>query len=56
MTNEQKRDLRNLAREGLSFAEIRELVDCSDATIRSYIKTFGKKKKQKESDRADKRG
>jgi len=40
MTNKQKARLRQFAKEGLSFKEIKRLVDCSDATIRSYIKTF----------------
>ncbi len=42
MTNREKNDLRKLAKEGLSFKEIRELVDCADSTIRMYIKVFAK--------------
>jgi len=45
MTNRQKNELRQLAKEGLSFKEIQRYMDCSDATIRSYIKTFQKKGK-----------
>ena len=44
MTNKQKRELRQLAKEGLSLKEIRELVDCADSTIKQYIKTFQSKK------------
>ena len=40
MTNREKDELRKLAKENLSFKEIRKLVNCSDATIRAYIKTF----------------
>ena len=40
MTNEEKRELRQLAKEGLSFKEIRELVHCADSTIKQYIKVF----------------
>jgi len=43
MTNEQKKELRLLAKEGLSFKEIRELVDCADSTIKQYIKVFNPK-------------
>ena len=45
MTNKQKAELRYLAKQGLSFKEIRRIVDCSDATIKSYIKTFKLKNK-----------
>ena len=40
MTNKEKAELRKLAKEGLSFSEIRELVDCSNTTIKQYIKIF----------------
>jgi IS30 family transposase len=40
MTNKEKTKLRKLAKEGLSVAEIRRFVNCSDATIRNYIKVF----------------
>lgn len=44
MTNIQKRELTQFAKEGLSFKEIKDLVDCCDSTIRMYIKVFNKKK------------
>ena len=40
MTNEEKRELRQLCKKGDSFEEIRGVVDCCDATIRNYIKIF----------------
>ena len=40
MTNKEKSELRQLAKEGLSFKEIKLLVDCADFTIRMYIKVF----------------
>lgn len=40
MTNLEKQELRQLAKQGLSFKRIRKLVYCSDGTIRQYIKTF----------------
>lgn len=43
MTNEDKRELRRLAKQGLSFKYIRDCVDCADSTIRQYIKVFSKK-------------
>ncbi len=43
MTNKQKRELRTFAREGLSFDEIRPLVDCVDSTIKQYIKVLSPK-------------
>lgn len=43
MTNRQKAELRQLVKEGLSFSEIKRIAECSDATIRSYIKTFSPK-------------
>ncbi len=36
MTNEE-RELKELAKQGLSFNEIREKVHCSDSTIKKYI-------------------
>ena len=42
MKNEEKDELRRLARRGLSFKQIRSRVYCSDATIRQYIKIFQK--------------
>ena len=44
MTNQDKYDLRQLAKEGLSFEDIRGLVDCADSTIKRYIIVFRKKK------------
>lgn len=46
MTNEEKSELRQYAKEGLSFEEIRDYVDCCDATIRNYIKVFNPKRKK----------
>jgi len=43
MTNQDKKELRQLAKEGLSFKEIQGIVDCCDSTIRQYIKVFQKK-------------
>ena len=45
MTNTEKDELRYLAKEGLSFKIIRGIVNCSDATIKNYIKVFSKKDK-----------
>ena len=47
MTNDEKRELKAMAKEGLSFRKIRPIVDCADSTIIRYIKVFGKKKKIK---------
>ena len=44
MTNDEKRELRKLAKERCSFKEIRGIVDCCDTTIRMYIKVFNPKK------------
>lgn len=43
MTNQEKSELRQLAKDGYSFSEIRDIVDCCDVTIRGYIKVFQKK-------------
>lgn len=40
MTNLEKAELRRLCKQGKSFETIRRQVDCSDATIRRYIKVF----------------
>jgi len=45
MTNEDKRELRQLCKDGDSFKEIREVVACCDSTIRSYMKIFSPKEK-----------
>lgn len=42
MTNNEKSELRQLCREGLSFKEIRELVNCAGSTIKRYMKVFNK--------------
>lgn len=44
MTNEEKRELRQLCKEGDSFSEIKDVVDCADSTIRSYMKLFSPKR------------
>lgn len=43
MTNTEKNELRQLVKRGYTFKEIRDLVDCSDSTIRQYIKVFAPK-------------
>ena len=40
MNYEEKRELRQLTKEGYSFREIRDIVDCADSTIRNYLKVF----------------
>jgi len=40
MTNAEKRELKKYIRQGMTFDEIRPLVDCSDATIKKYIKVL----------------
>lgn len=40
MSNVEKTELRILCKQGKSFDEIREIVDCSDATIKRYLKVF----------------
>ena len=48
MTNSDKKELRQLARQGYSFEQIRLVVDCADSTIKQYIKVlYTDKKKQK---------
>jgi len=44
MTNKEKRILTQLCKEGYTFKEIRDMVDCCDTTIRMYLKVFSKKK------------
>jgi DNA-binding CsgD family transcriptional regulator len=46
MTNYEKNQLRQLAKEGYSFQEIQRIVFCSDATIKNYLKIFTKKRKK----------
>jgi len=38
MKNRDKILLHQLIREGLSFKEIRRYMNCSDATVKNYIK------------------
>lgn len=45
MTNNDKRELRQLVKNGCSFDMIRDIVDCCDATIVTYIRVFQTKKK-----------
>ena len=40
MTNQENSKLRQLVKEGLSFSEIRKMVNCSDWLIKLYIKTL----------------
>lgn len=40
MTNLEKRELRQMVKSGMSFSEILPWVECSDATIRRYLKVF----------------
>jgi IS30 family transposase len=47
MTNQDKNELRQLAKEGLSFEAIRRIVNCSDTTIKQYLKIFKNNEKQK---------
>lgn len=44
MTNEDKRYLKELAKRGLTFEEIKRRIDCSDSTIKRYIRVFGESK------------
>lgn len=43
MTNRDKKELRQLARQGHSFKYIRDIVDCADSTIKQYIRVFAPK-------------
>ena len=43
MTNRDKAELRSLCKDGYSFEYIRDFMDCSDATIRRYMKVFSPK-------------
>ena len=42
MTNQEKRELRQMCKEGWSFEDIKDCVSCCDATIKSYMKIFSK--------------
>ena len=48
MTNLEKKELRQLARQGLLFEEIRAEVNCADSTIKQYIKVFAPKEMEDE--------
>lgn len=50
MTNFEKRELKHFVLDGLSFKQIRERVNCSDATIRKYMKIFGARNELKKLD------
>ena len=43
MTNQDKRELRQMCKNGWSFEDIRDCVNCCDATIKNYMKIFFKK-------------
>jgi len=47
MTNKEKAELRRYVLEGKSFQEITHLVDCSDQTIKRYIRAFRELKEEK---------
>lgn len=40
MTSVEKKILADLCKSGQTFKQIRKLVDCSDGTIRQYLKVF----------------
>lgn len=44
MTNAEKGALIAHVRRGKTFQDIRDLVDCSDSTIKRYMKIFSKDK------------
>lgn len=46
MRNIEKDELRRLCKEGLTFSEIRGIVNCSDATIKRYIAIFSREKRK----------
>ena len=41
MTNSEKFELKQLCKEGYSFEQIKKFVNCSDSTIKKYLKVFG---------------
>jgi hypothetical protein len=43
MTNKEKSLLRSLAKRGFDLEKIRNYVNCSDITIKNYIKIFSPK-------------
>ena len=40
MTDEEKRELKTLVKEGWSYRDIRGTVTCADSTIKKYIRLF----------------
>lgn len=46
MTNQDKRELRQMCRDGWSFDDIKDIVICCDATIKRYMKALSLKKEQ----------
>jgi len=42
MTNADKRELKEMCKDGWSFEDIRDCVHWCDATIKSYMKIFKK--------------
>lgn len=50
MTNADKAELRQLVKQGLSFKDIRDCVDCCDSTIRQYIEVFSPNKLKEKND------
>ena len=42
MTNQEKNELRQMCKQGQSFEDIRDCVDCCDLTIKNYMKIFSK--------------
>lgn len=40
MTNREKQELRQLCKHGYSFSHIRREVECSNSTIKRYMKVF----------------
>lgn len=46
MTNLEKSELRRLCKLGRTFKQIRAEMECSDATIKRYMKVFSPKKKE----------
>ena len=40
MTRLEKIELRHLVQDGWTFEQIRRVVECSDTTIRRYLKVF----------------
>ncbi len=45
MTNQEKKELRQMCKQGWSFEDIKDCVMCADSTIKSYMKLFSPKVK-----------